>query len=347
MQLLIDRLLQRLNDSTITTTTTHKYHTSTMSPHAAAQEDQIEIELEGTRCNIRYESPPVTPRRQRSSQADLVSVSRQNSLVEGGAAKSELDNSMLQRISSIDSADQHTIYDSFTHLCAPDCSGVPKKSAMRKAPRGAIISDHNVSFNSLTVREYDLTLGDHPSSASGPPVQLDWEHKAENTMDLNDYEKMRQPRRRRRELKMSFQEREEILQGYGFTMDQLKDAWMESLKVRQQRYETIMAGSITTKMEEAWESACRKFGRIFTLSGGQEGFEVQAETKEAPTQWSYVSAEDDTPVPPASVWSLVRTEDSTPTWSIFGSAPETPASPAVAPPAKRVPSTGNSTLISV
>jgi hypothetical protein len=309
-----------------------------MPPHAAILEDQIEIELEGTRCNVLYESPPASPRRQRSSQADLIKLSRQNSFVKEGPT-SNFDNSMIQRADTTDSADQNTIYDSFTHFCATDCCAgvVPKKSAMRKSPRGAITTNRSVSFNSLTVREYDLTLGDHPSSASGPPVQLNWEHKAENTMDLNDYEQMRQPRRKRRELKMSFQEREEILQGSGFTMDQLKDAWMESLKIRQQRYETIMTGSITTKMEEAWESACRKFGRIFTLSGEQEGFEVQAETTEAPTQWSYVS-------------KTTKTEESTDApsmWSIFGSAPVTPASPAVAPPAKRVSSTGNSTLISV
>jgi hypothetical protein len=93
---------------------------------------------------------------------------------------------------------------------------------------------------------------------------------------LNDYEETRQPRKTRRDLKMSFQEREQILQQRGYTVDELKNAWMEALKIRQQRYETIMTGTFTTKVEEAWESARRKFLRFFTLSTDMEGFEVRA-----------------------------------------------------------------------
>jgi uncharacterized protein YifE (UPF0438 family) len=112
---------------------------------------------------------------------------------------------------------------------------------------------------------------------------LDWKPKKESILDLNDYEEKRQPRKNRRELKMSFQEREQILQQRGYTMEELKNAWMESLKVRQQRYETIMTGAFTTKVEEAWESARRKFVRFFTLSTDMEGFEVRAAPTTATT----------------------------------------------------------------
>mmetsp|Transcript_473 Transcript_473/g.763 ORF Transcript_473/g.763 Transcript_473/m.763 type:complete len:324 (-) Transcript_473:254-1225(-) len=323
-----------------------------MPPHAAPLDDQIEIEaLAGNHCSVRYEQIPspkgAAPRSQgtvNNRNHGLATLS-QDSVDSITNNRVEVDTRMLalERSDTIDSADQYTIYDSFTQMCAPDCSGYPRKSAMRskKAPRGSISTGRSVSFNSLTVREYDLTLGDHPSSASGPPVQLNWEHKAENTMDLNDYEQMRQPRRKRRQLKMSFQEREEILQSSGFTMDQLKNAWMESLKVRQQRYETVMTGSLTTKMEEAWESTCRKFNRLFTLSGDQEGFEVQAEGQNTPTQWSYVSAENEA-APAPSNWSLFE-------GAVFGAVPPTTTTAATpaASTTKRVGSTGNSTLISV
>ena len=80
-------------------------------------------------------------------------------------------------------------------------------------------------------------------------------------------------------------------------MEELKNAWMESLKIRQQRYETIMAGSLANKMEEAWESACRKFNRFFTLTQNMEGYEVKAESDESRETFAYVKSEEDEPNP--------------------------------------------------
>ena len=81
---------------------------------------------------------------------------------------------------------------------------------------------------------------------------------------------------------------------------------MESLKIRQQRYETITTGSISTKVEEAWESAVRKFSRfnrLFALSENQEGYEVKAKSNDSPQKFAYVqSPDEDTPLP--STWSL-------------------------------------------
>jgi len=203
--------------------------------------------------------------------------------------------------------DNDDIFDALTNTCAflPP-PPLRKKSAMKK-PRGdlklpaAAKSIHNsrsVSFNSVQIREHEITLGDHPSSANGPPIQLGWEAKNESTFDLDKYEKNRKPlRRKRRQLKMSFREREERLSSSGFTMDQLKNAWMEALKVRQQRYETITRGWSATKIEEAWESACRKFQRIFTLSNEEEGIEVQENPLNGQSLWSYVISNDDgTPI---------------------------------------------------
>ena len=62
-------------------------------------------------------------------------------------------------------SEDDTIYDTFTSLCSVGCSDgcfVPRKSALKK-PRGVgattIQANRTVSFNSISVREYDLTLG--------------------------------------------------------------------------------------------------------------------------------------------------------------------------------------------
>lgn len=237
----------------------------------------------------------------------------------------DVDDTVEGHINVSDSDDQDTIFDTFSSMCLPLCAPgcyVPPKSALKKPGQtnhAGIQSNRSVSFNSLTVREYDLTLGDHPSSASGPPVQLDWEHKTESVVDLNTYEQERQPRKTRRQLKMSFTEREEILQSKGYSMEELKNAWMESLKIRQQRYETIMTGSLTSKVEEAWESACRKFNRLFTLTTDMEGYEVKAEeTGGAREAFSYVkkSEEDEFGIADATAASSAAPPT---TWSFFDS----------------------------
>jgi hypothetical protein len=71
---------------------------------------------------------------------------------------------LLQQSTSVDSADHDTLYDTFTSFCSPVCGeGTRLKSALKKSPLpggvDAISSKRNVSFNSLTVREYEMTLG--------------------------------------------------------------------------------------------------------------------------------------------------------------------------------------------
>lgn len=162
------------------------------------------------------------------------------------------------------------ISDNFMNACGA-CSPLmlatkmPKKSALKKAP-GPCNAARSVSFNSLNIREYGLTLGDHPSASSGPPMTLDWTPTGEEKIiSVDQYERARQPRRSRRALKMSYQAREAVLEEQGFTMDQVKGAWEESLKIRKQRHETITQGPLSMKLEEACQSAARKFWRTVNL----------------------------------------------------------------------------------
>lgn len=240
---------------------------------------EIEIEhISGQRCSISYSSDDSEIPRSRSF------VKRQNSFVEETDFDVEEDDSF-----------EDTVYFTLSNLCSSESylTSLPKP-ALKKANKTlpAVGAARSVSFNSVQIREHDVTLGDHPASATGPPVQLDWKPKNESTIDLEQYENSRQPRRRRRQLKLSFQEREEMLSSSGFTVDQLKNAWMESLKIRQQRYETVTKGSIASKFEEMWESACRKFNRFWTLSSAEEGIEVKPGEKEGKGFWSYVSSDD-------------------------------------------------------
>jgi hypothetical protein len=131
-------------------------------------------------------------------------------------------------------------------------------------PRPHLSEDLAVQFKEVDIREFKMTLGNHPSATSGPPVMLDWDcEPPSNVVDLNSYEKARLPRRSRRQLKLSLQERHNILvkQG-GFTFEEVKGAWQEALEIRKKRKETLERGLALMKWDEVWESTCRKFGRL-------------------------------------------------------------------------------------
>eukprot|EP00540_Astrosyne_radiata_P022313 CAMPEP_0116842710 /NCGR_PEP_ID=MMETSP0418-20121206/11671_1 /TAXON_ID=1158023 /ORGANISM="Astrosyne radiata, Strain 13vi08-1A" /LENGTH=132 /DNA_ID=CAMNT_0004473357 /DNA_START=199 /DNA_END=598 /DNA_ORIENTATION=+ len=68
-----------------------------------------------------------------------------------------------------------------------------------------------VSFGSLTVRKYDLTLGDSPSVSSGLPLSLDWTYRQRQPVSIETYEANRRPRRSEESLKMSPERRHKML----------------------------------------------------------------------------------------------------------------------------------------
>jgi hypothetical protein len=129
--------------------------------------------------------------------------------------------------------------------------------------------NRTVSFTSLEIREFNMTLGDHPSAVSGPPVMLDREPASEKRIiTLDEYERMRGPRRGRKQLKLSFQQRRALLEKErGFTSMEIYEAWKEALLIRQQRQETLKRGPLLNTMDDFYESACRKFNRTIAAVG--------------------------------------------------------------------------------
>jgi hypothetical protein len=133
---------------------------------------------------------------------------------------------------------------------------------------GDVPRSRSVQFNDVNIREFKMTLGNHPSATSGPPVMLDWETlPASNVMKLEDYERAREPRRNRRQLKLSLQQRHIILvKERGFSFEEVKGAWQEALAVRKQRKTTLERGLAMMKWDEVWESTCRKINRLVDVS---------------------------------------------------------------------------------
>lgn len=69
-----------------------------------------------------------------------------------------------------------------------------------------------VSFTALHIREYSQVLGDHPCCGIGPPISLGWDFEVKPSISLDDYEGTRVVRRSRDGLRLSFEDRREILE---------------------------------------------------------------------------------------------------------------------------------------
>jgi hypothetical protein len=171
---------------------------------------------------------------------------------------------------------QANLDDIIEHLCAAPCgeclpespfasrmpSGYPR-SVLRKSrytssfsssfpavpyDEAIVISSSNksVRFQNVNIREFKMTLGNHPSATSGPPVMLDSEpFSPPKVMALDDYETCRPPRRKRRQLKLTLQQRHNILvKERGFRFEEVKTAWQEALEIRKQRKETLERGCV-------------------------------------------------------------------------------------------------------
>ena len=155
--------------------------------------------------------------------------------------------------------------------CGP-CAPV-YKSVLRDPSRAREVSAcgdaARVSFSCLEIHEFPMTLGDHPSAISGPPVALDWNSEArESIVDLDEYEQKRNPRRKRKQLRLSYRDRKRLLeQQKGFTTEQVNSAWKEALLIRQQRQETLKRGSLMMMWDDFSESSQRKFSRVAEAIG--------------------------------------------------------------------------------
>jgi hypothetical protein len=86
------------------------------------------------------------------------------------------------------------------------------------------------------------------------------------TIDLDEYEDNRGPRRTRRKLKLSYKERKAYLtKECGYTTLEVQKAWAEALQIRKQRQETLNRGLLLMAFDDVYESACRKMNRVTSV----------------------------------------------------------------------------------
>lgn len=121
-----------------------------------------------------------------------------------------------------------------------------------------------VHFGEVLVRDYAMTLGDHPCCSYGPPITIDWAYLEYEPLGVNEYEFHHPPRRSMREMLLNYYQRKALLSNAGFSETDFKQ--VKKLVNREKTNRSITRSIVShyplLKVEDAVESACRKFKRL-------------------------------------------------------------------------------------
>lgn len=138
------------------------------------------------------------------------------------------------------------------------------KSETASENHQVLAARRSVTFGVVNIREYDLTLGDHPDCTFGPPMSLDWDYQEVFESSVEYYETNREPRRRPHQMIQNYFRRKNILMACaGFSEKELKKATkeVERAKFKRNLTKTFLPA---WKVEDALESAARKTKRAVT-----------------------------------------------------------------------------------
>eukprot|EP01083_Nonionella_stella_P259490 885931_1 len=118
-----------------------------------------------------------------------------------------------------------------------------------------------VHFGTVSVRDYDVILGDHPCCSYGPPLSLDWNFNQQEPIDVNAYEFENIPFRRKslRGLTLNYYQRKHLLSDY--SESDFKAAKKEIKRIKSNRYITMKLACFHP-VEAAIESARRKLKKL-------------------------------------------------------------------------------------
>ena len=141
-----------------------------------------------------------------------------------------------------------------------------KKGDALSSTQPRVKNEWSVRFDSVQMREFDLTLGDNPSVSRGVPIALDWNYNPKPIVQtLEEYELDRRPRRDKNDLALPPARRAHLLhQEWGVSIRDLRQTVAETDHIRNQRWQSATQKPIQYKRDEILETTKRRVGRAFT-----------------------------------------------------------------------------------
>lgn len=119
----------------------------------------------------------------------------------------------------------------------------------------------SVSFGTVSVREFNRIVGEHPETKVGPPIALGNEFVENPTIHIDEFENSKPEAKR--SLRMSSITRKNLLLNvWGYTENEVRAAEKEVQKIRKQR--DLNKGPVVSAVDSAVLTTKRKFRRIFS-----------------------------------------------------------------------------------
>ena len=105
----------------------------------------------------------------------------------------------------------------------------------------------SVSFSNVNIREYEITIGDHPETSVGPSISLGWKYNENLSVNMNTYELIKDAKGRRdcKDLSLSRWERENLLFEFGFSRSEIERSSAVKKPKRSRRKRTIKMNRLT------------------------------------------------------------------------------------------------------
>lgn len=126
----------------------------------------------------------------------------------------------------------------------------------------------SVHFGTISIREYERSISDNPAVTEGPPIGLGWDYEEEKNFPFDVYEEAKPTPRKKEEFLMPSRVREDILLNeWGHTLRDIRDASREAMEVRRRRERAQKSNKAAERVCELMEASKKKWRRLKTGQG--------------------------------------------------------------------------------
>ena len=162
-------------------------------------------------------------------------------------------------------------YYSLPNSSVGSSSSITTKSALKTSSSNRSLN-RNVSFTNLSIREYNVELGDNPSCSCGVPISLGWDYEEQEALPLDDLDDPEtsalgdvSSRRRRKthELIISYNDRRRLLKNAGYSREELQECLQTVQKVKHERGMTELFLAVAP-LEDAMETVLQGVQDLFS-----------------------------------------------------------------------------------
>ena len=126
-----------------------------------------------------------------------------------------------------------------------------------------------VSFSYITIREYNMTIGDNPSCSRGAPISLNWTYNSDHKVcTIDSYEKSREynPPRKRAEMLIPMTIRHSKLkEEWNVSTSEILRIIQENKIIQAQRHKSTMQKDSRIKAEAMLENAKNSMRRLVPM----------------------------------------------------------------------------------